>query len=232
MRSCADLLIVGPAGAGRETVAARGGGRAGRLDHAGARGGSPAGRRQGAGGDAEPRGARAPDVGGAISRPDQGADRHRGLCGGGGGAHRDSNDLVSIAVAEEAMRAESEATRARPAAGGRTQQDLPFRGLRGGALPILVEIIRALWLKAGPVINLDLRDNPDGWQRATRSSFTPMCATPSRAATARPRRRELPPTSEAPPTSSCHAAASPTDILPNDISERSWISNSRVCACW
>jgi DNA-binding GntR family transcriptional regulator len=27
--------------------------------------------------------------------------------------------------------------------------------------PILVEIIRALWLKAGPVINLDLRGNPD-----------------------------------------------------------------------
>jgi DNA-binding GntR family transcriptional regulator len=27
--------------------------------------------------------------------------------------------------------------------------------------PILVEIIRALWLKAGPVINLDLRANPD-----------------------------------------------------------------------
>ena len=27
--------------------------------------------------------------------------------------------------------------------------------------PILVEIIRALWLKAGPVLNLDLRANPD-----------------------------------------------------------------------
>jgi DNA-binding GntR family transcriptional regulator len=27
--------------------------------------------------------------------------------------------------------------------------------------PILVEIIRALWLKAGPVINLDLRANPE-----------------------------------------------------------------------
>ena len=27
--------------------------------------------------------------------------------------------------------------------------------------PVLVEIIRALWLKAGPVINLDLRANPE-----------------------------------------------------------------------
>ena len=27
--------------------------------------------------------------------------------------------------------------------------------------PITVEIIRALWLKAGPVINLDLRANPE-----------------------------------------------------------------------
>jgi len=35
-----------------------------------------------------------------------------------------------------------------------------FKAAQMAGDPILVEIIRALWLKAGPVINLDLRANP------------------------------------------------------------------------
>ena len=70
-------------------------------------------------------------------------------------------DVEAIAAAETAMRAESE----------RAAPDLPravelnktfhFAVYEAAQSPILVEIIRALWLKAGPVINLDLRGNPD-----------------------------------------------------------------------
>jgi DNA-binding GntR family transcriptional regulator len=76
-------------------------------------------------------------------------------------ANRTDGDLVSIARAEQAMRAESE----------RPIPDLPravelnktfhFAVYEAAHSPILVEIIRALWLKAGPVINLDLRANPE-----------------------------------------------------------------------
>jgi DNA-binding GntR family transcriptional regulator len=74
---------------------------------------------------------------------------------------REESHLASIATAEAAMRAESE----------RKPPDLPravelnktfhFAVYDAAQSPILVEIIRALWLKAGPVINLDLRGNPD-----------------------------------------------------------------------
>ena len=121
-----------------------------------------AGRRQGAGGDAEPRGPRAPDVGGAVSRPDQGADRHRGPCGGAG---RRCTATAAISRRSRAPRRRC-GWRARPIA-----PDLPravelnktfhFAVYEAAHSPILVEIIRALWLKAGPVINLDLRANPD-----------------------------------------------------------------------
>ena len=74
---------------------------------------------------------------------------------------RNDSNLDAIAAAETAMRAESE----------RPSPDLPravelnktfhFAVYEAAQSPILVEIIRALWLKAGPVINLDLRGNPD-----------------------------------------------------------------------
>jgi len=75
--------------------------------------------------------------------------------------HRDSNDLVSIARAEEAMRLESEADVPDLPRAVELNKTFHFAVYEASHSPILVEIIRALWLKAGPVINLDLRANPD-----------------------------------------------------------------------
>jgi DNA-binding GntR family transcriptional regulator len=40
-------------------------------------------------------------------------------------------------------------------------RDFHFAVYAAAGSPVLLDIIRALWLKAGPVINLDLRENPD-----------------------------------------------------------------------
>jgi DNA-binding GntR family transcriptional regulator len=75
--------------------------------------------------------------------------------------HRDPADLIAIARAEEAMRAESEkATPDLPRA-VELNKTFHFAVYEAAHSPITVEIIRALWLKAGPVINLDLRANPE-----------------------------------------------------------------------
>jgi DNA-binding GntR family transcriptional regulator len=74
---------------------------------------------------------------------------------------RDNDDLLSIAHAEEAMRAESEAARPDLPRAVELNKTFHFSVYDAAHSPILVEIIRALWLKAGPVINLDLRANPE-----------------------------------------------------------------------
>jgi DNA-binding GntR family transcriptional regulator len=73
---------------------------------------------------------------------------------------RDTRDLVSIASAEQAMRAESEASTPDLPRAVELNKSFHFAVYEAAHSPILVEIIRALWLKAGPVINLDLRANP------------------------------------------------------------------------
>ena len=70
-------------------------------------------------------------------------------------------DVDSIANAEEAMRAESEAATPDLPRAVELNKTFHFAVYEAAQSPILVEIIRALWLKAGPVINLDLRGNPD-----------------------------------------------------------------------
>src|SRR3954453_18916454 len=76
-------------------------------------------------------------------------------------AHRDQCDLLSIAHAEEAMRAESELAAPDLSRAVELNKTFHFAVYEAARSPILVEIIRALWLKAGPVINLDLRANPE-----------------------------------------------------------------------
>jgi DNA-binding GntR family transcriptional regulator len=73
---------------------------------------------------------------------------------------RDTRDLVSIASAEQAMRVESEASTPDLPRAVELNKSFHFAVYEAAHSPILVEIIRALWLKAGPVINLDLRANP------------------------------------------------------------------------
>jgi len=74
---------------------------------------------------------------------------------------RDTRDLVSIASAEQAMRAESEASTPDLPRAVELNKSFHFAVYEAAHSPILAEIIRALWLKAGPVINLDLRENPE-----------------------------------------------------------------------
>ena len=76
-------------------------------------------------------------------------------------ANRDSSDLSSIARAEEAMRAESESATPDLPRAVELNKTFHFAVYDAAHSPILAEIIRALWLKAGPVINLDLRANPE-----------------------------------------------------------------------
>ena len=70
-------------------------------------------------------------------------------------------DVEAIAATEEAMRAESEAATPDLPRAVELNKTFHFAVYEAAQSPIMVEIIRALWLKAGPVINLDLRGNPD-----------------------------------------------------------------------
>jgi DNA-binding GntR family transcriptional regulator len=74
---------------------------------------------------------------------------------------RGDTNLASIATAEAAMRAESELKAPDLPRAVELNKTFHFAVYEAAQSPILVEIIRALWLKAGPVINLDLRGNPD-----------------------------------------------------------------------
>jgi DNA-binding GntR family transcriptional regulator len=75
--------------------------------------------------------------------------------------HRDKDDLVSIARSEEAMRMESKSPAPDLPRAVELNKTFHFAVYEAAHSPILVEIIRTLWLKAGPVINLDLRANPE-----------------------------------------------------------------------
>jgi DNA-binding GntR family transcriptional regulator len=75
--------------------------------------------------------------------------------------NRDDSDLLSITRAEEAMRAESLSQRPDLPRAVELNKTFHFAVYDAAHSPILMEIIRALWLKAGPVINLDLRANPE-----------------------------------------------------------------------
>jgi DNA-binding GntR family transcriptional regulator len=74
---------------------------------------------------------------------------------------RSDDDLVQIVAAESAFRRQS--TLPNPDAGLSVglNKDFHFAIYVASASPLLVEIIRGLWLKAGPVLNLDLRASPE-----------------------------------------------------------------------
>jgi DNA-binding GntR family transcriptional regulator len=74
---------------------------------------------------------------------------------------RANDDLLWIARAEQAMRTESELNAPDLPRAVELNKSFHFAVYEAAHSPILVEIIRALWLKAGPVINLDLRANPE-----------------------------------------------------------------------
>lgn len=70
-------------------------------------------------------------------------------------------DIPAIAEAEAAMRAESLSRTPNLPHAVEANKRLHFAVYQAARSPTLVAIIRALWLKVGPVINLDLRENPE-----------------------------------------------------------------------
>ncbi|UZE51025.1 GntR family transcriptional regulator [Rhodopseudomonas sp. P2A-2r] len=75
--------------------------------------------------------------------------------------HRSDDDVLAIAASEAAMRAESEVATPDLPRAVEFNKNFHFDVYGAAHSPVVLEIIRALWLKAGPVINLDLRGNPD-----------------------------------------------------------------------
>lgn len=74
---------------------------------------------------------------------------------------RSEPELAAIRRAEAAFRAEAEAALPDRARAVRLNRDLHFAIYAACGLNPLREIISRLWLKAGPVINLDLRAHPE-----------------------------------------------------------------------
>ncbi|WP_091716193.1 GntR family transcriptional regulator [Methylobacterium phyllostachyos] len=72
-----------------------------------------------------------------------------------------AEDLSAIRNAEAAFRSEAEATQPDRARAIQLNRDLHFAIYDACGLAPLREIIARLWLKAGPVINLDLRAHPE-----------------------------------------------------------------------
>jgi DNA-binding GntR family transcriptional regulator len=70
-------------------------------------------------------------------------------------------DLAAMRRFEEAFLAEARSPRPRAARAVRANMELHFAVYRAAGLPTLVGIIEGLWLKIGPVLNLDLKVSPD-----------------------------------------------------------------------
>lgn len=75
--------------------------------------------------------------------------------------NRNATDLKAISRAEAAMRSESRAARPDLPRAVELNKSFHFAVYEASHSATLVDIIRALWLKVGPVINLDLRANPE-----------------------------------------------------------------------
>lgn len=72
-----------------------------------------------------------------------------------------AESVESIATAEKAFRTEAAKRRPDLPRAVALNKDFHFAVYDAAGLPALVEIIGGLWLKIGPIINLDLRENPE-----------------------------------------------------------------------
>ncbi len=70
------------------------------------------------------------------------------------------DDLAAIRAHDAAFRSEVLAPEPDLERGMRANRDLHFAVYRAAGLPSLVTIIEGLWLRIGPVLNLDLRSSP------------------------------------------------------------------------
>lgn len=76
-------------------------------------------------------------------------------------SRRTVQDVAAIAQAEARFRSLVQEERPDLPAAVEANQAFHFAVYQASGLPVLVEIAVGLWLKAGPVINLDLRENPE-----------------------------------------------------------------------
>lgn len=74
--------------------------------------------------------------------------------------HADAEDLARIARHEDAFREAASAEVLDPSVAIAANRDFHFAVYRASGMPSLVEMIERLWLKAGPILNLDLRGEP------------------------------------------------------------------------
>jgi DNA-binding GntR family transcriptional regulator len=74
---------------------------------------------------------------------------------------RAAADLRVVAAFDAAFRREARSAEPDPARAVRANKDLHFAIYRASRMPSLVAIIEGLWLKIGPVLNLDLKLSPD-----------------------------------------------------------------------
>jgi DNA-binding GntR family transcriptional regulator len=74
---------------------------------------------------------------------------------------RSPGHLAAIVAAEAAFRAEATRPAPDPARAIALNRTVHFAIYAAAGLPMLQEMIGDLWLKAGPVLNLDLRENPE-----------------------------------------------------------------------
>lgn len=84
---------------------------------------------------------------------------------------RSPEEVTQIAALEEAFRKETAKTRPDRPRAVACNQALHFKVYEAAKSPTLLDIIRALWLKAGPVINLDLLANPDRMKKTAARQF-------------------------------------------------------------
>lgn len=73
--------------------------------------------------------------------------------------NRTKADIARISAADAAFRRQQRAARPDLGAAVRTNKDFHFAVYRAAAMPTLVRIIEGLWLRVGPIINLDLRSS-------------------------------------------------------------------------
>lgn len=84
-----------------------------------------------------------------------------GLAAANAARNRTQSQLRAIAAAEQRFRLLSRAANPDLVEAVECNQAFHFAVYEASGLPDLVEIIGGLWLKVGPVINLDLRENPE-----------------------------------------------------------------------
>lgn len=76
-------------------------------------------------------------------------------------ASRSSSDLAEIRRHDRVFRRECRSSEHDAGAAVRANQALHFAVYRAARLPALVPIIEGLWLRIGPVLNLDMRASPE-----------------------------------------------------------------------